>query len=67
MAGVRQVTREEWQAHIRQFPDRRSYRTGIVEPPQELCENDGVVVARVSYPMDGPPEYFVIDMPPKQA
>ncbi len=35
----RRVSEEEWRAFIEQFPDRRSYRTGICEPPKEICES----------------------------
>lgn len=39
MSEWTRVTRDEWQAFIARFPDRRSYRTAICEPPQEICES----------------------------
>ena len=39
MSDWKRVTPEEWRAFIEQFPDRRSYRTGICEPPKEICES----------------------------
>jgi len=42
----RRVTQEEWRAFIERFPDRRSYRTGICEPPQEICESPPSVNGR---------------------
>lgn len=35
----RRVTESEWRAFVERFPDRRSYRTGICEPPKEICES----------------------------
>lgn len=46
----RRVEREEWQAFIRQFPQRSSYKTGICEPPQEICEwPEGRQIASVQF------------------
>jgi hypothetical protein len=55
------VTRDEWLAYIQQFPDRRSYRTGIIEPPIEVCEADGRQIAVVSYPWKDTPIYRIED------
>lgn len=44
------VDRETWKAFIQLFPDRVSYKTGICEPPMELCESPkGRVVASVTF------------------
>jgi hypothetical protein len=44
------VTRDEWEAFLKQFPERRSYKTGICEPPQEICEWPmGRPIARVTF------------------
>lgn len=56
---MREATRDEWLAFIRRFPNRTSYRTGICEPPQEHCVNDGALIARVVYPMNEPQQYFI--------
>lgn len=34
----RRVSEPEWRVFIEQFPGRVSYRTGICEPPKEICE-----------------------------
>jgi hypothetical protein len=58
-APFKRVSRDEWRAHIERYPTRRSYRTGICEPPQEICEHDGVVIARIVYPYREPQLYFI--------
>lgn len=54
-----EVTREEWLAFIRQFPDRESAKTGICEPPQEICTVGGTKIAYVSFPYGEPTRYFI--------
>jgi hypothetical protein len=44
---MREVTQEEYHAYIQRFPTRRSYRSGIPEPPQELCVLDDVLIGRI--------------------
>jgi hypothetical protein len=58
---MRQVTREEYHAYIQKFPDRSSSRTGICEPPEEHCVNDGVLIGRIVYPYDNTADYWVRD------
>jgi hypothetical protein len=44
------VSRDEWFAFISQFPDRFSYKTGICEPPKQMCElPDGQVIAHITF------------------
>lgn len=46
---MREVTREDYHAFIQRYPERLSYRTGICDPPQEHCVNDGVLIGRIRY------------------
>ncbi len=47
---MKQVTQPEYHAFIRQYTNRQSYRTGIVEPPQEICKlPDGVIIGRIIF------------------
>lgn len=61
---MRQVPKAEYLAFIQQFPERLSSRTGICEPPQEQCVNDGTLIGRiVLYDAPDPYAYFIADDP----
>ncbi len=60
---MKQVTQPEYHAFIRQYTNRQSYRTGIVEPPQEICKlPDGVIIGRIIFPFNEPQEYYIADI-----
>ncbi len=55
-----QVTQAEYHEFIQTFPDRLSYRTGICEPPQEICElPDKRVIGRIILPFQEPRRYYI--------
>jgi hypothetical protein len=56
---MRAVSREEYHAHIQQFPDRSSSRTGICEPPQEHCIWNGILIGRIVLADPRPREYWI--------
>jgi hypothetical protein len=55
----REVSRDEYLAFIRRFPERVSTRTGICEPPQEQCHNGGELIGRIVLADPQPRRYYI--------